>query len=91
MVDREEYVLGGRRLERKVRRFTPGVVAFLGVTSYRAAYARPQADIGPQEERIGASRVWVLPNPSGLNAHYTPRQLSGLFGEMRLAIERDGR
>jgi TDG/mug DNA glycosylase family protein len=67
------------------------VVAFLGVTSYRAAYARPRAVIGPQEERIGESRVWVLPNPSGLNAHFTPRQLGELFGQMRLAIERGGR
>jgi double-stranded uracil-DNA glycosylase len=86
-----EYVAGGRRLERKVTRLTPKVVAFLGVTSYRAAYGLPRAAIGPQEERIGPARVWVLPNPSGLNAHYTPRQLAALFGEMRLAIERDGR
>jgi TDG/mug DNA glycosylase family protein len=87
----QEYVAGGRRLERKVMRFAPRVVAFLGVTSYRAAYARPRAVIGPQEERIGESRVWVLPNPSGLNAHFTPRQLGELFGQMRLAIERGGR
>lgn len=72
-------------------RYAPGVVAFLGVTSYRAAYARPQARVGPQEERIGSSRVWILPNPSGLNAHFTPRRLAELFGEMRLAIDRGGR
>lgn len=87
----EEYVAGGRRLERKVLRYAPSVVAFLGVTSYRAAYGRPQASVGPQEGRIGSSRVWILPNPSGLNAHFTPRQLAELFGQMRLAIERGGR
>ena len=59
----------------KVERYRPSKVAFLGVSSYRIAFDQPKASVGRQEERIGGSEVWVLPNPSGLNAHY---QLSAL-------------
>lgn len=83
----EELRKGARRLEAKVKRYHPAFVAVLGVMSYRTAFGRRQATCGPQEERIGAARVWVLPNPSGLNAHYTPRQLAKLFSELHTAVE----
>ncbi|HVS39779.1 MAG TPA: G/U mismatch-specific DNA glycosylase [Gemmataceae bacterium] len=78
---------GGRRLERKVRRYGPRFVAVLGVTAYRAAMRRPDARVGLQAERLGGARAWVLPNPSGLNAHYQLGELVRLFQELREAAE----
>jgi TDG/mug DNA glycosylase family protein len=86
----EELVAGARRLERKVRRFRPAFVAFLGVEAYRTAFARKGATIGRQEERIGETTIWILPNPSGLNAHYQLPDLARLFGALREAAERAG-
>jgi TDG/mug DNA glycosylase family protein len=82
-----EYVAGGRELTRKVADYRPKVVAFLGIMAYRAAFARPEAAVGPQEVRIADARVWVLPNPSGLNAHYKLADLGTLFAELRAAVE----
>lgn len=81
----EEYVAGGRRLAAKVRRWRPRILAVLGVGAYRTAFARPRAAVGPQAETIGDTRLWVLPNPSGLNAHYTPARLAEVFAELREA------
>ncbi|MFF5363179.1 G/U mismatch-specific DNA glycosylase [Streptomyces scabiei] len=64
----QEYVEGGRLLTARVERLRPRWLAVVGVTAYRAAFGERKAGIGPQERTIGASRVWVLPNPSGLNA-----------------------
>jgi len=86
-LDPGELVEGGRRLEAKVRRAGPKVIAFLGITAYRAAFNLPRATIGPQSGRIAESRVWVLPNPSGLNAHYQVADLARLFGTLREACE----
>ena len=83
----EELVEGGRRLEAKIRRHAPSIVAFLGITAYRAAFGRPRAAIGLQPETIGGSRLWVLPNPSGLNAHYQLADLARLYGELKEAGE----
>jgi TDG/mug DNA glycosylase family protein len=82
-----EFVAGGRKLFRKVRRHKPAFLAVLGVGAYRAAFDRPKARLGPQDERIGDTLVWVLPNPSGLNAHYQPGDLARLFAELRAASE----
>jgi TDG/mug DNA glycosylase family protein len=79
----DELREGGRRLERKVRRLRPGVVAFLGVTAYRMAFGRPKAIIGEQPERIGETRVWVLPNPSGRTAAYQLPALVEAFRAVR--------
>jgi TDG/mug DNA glycosylase family protein len=68
---RDELVAGGRQLVSKVRRFAPTWLAVLGVGAYRSAFAAPRATVGEQTPSIGTTRVWVLPNPSGLNAHYT--------------------
>ncbi len=84
-----ELVKGGRILERKVIRYSPAIVAFLGVTAYRTAFRRPRAALGLQPEKLGTAAIWVLPNPSGLNAHYRPADLARLFRELRLASERD--
>jgi TDG/mug DNA glycosylase family protein len=81
----EELITGARQLLRKVKRQRPAAVAFLGVTAYRTAFGRPGAKLGRQEERMGASAVWVLPNPSGLNAHYQLADLAKLYAELRRA------
>jgi TDG/mug DNA glycosylase family protein len=83
----EELLRGARQLERKVKRYRPALVAFLGVTAYRTAFARPRAEMGRQPETIAGAGIWVLPNPSGLNAHYRLADLARLFEEMRLAAE----
>src|ERR1700740_2742781 len=63
-VSGDELVRGARVLERKVHRYRPRVVAFLGVGSYRMAFGRPEAAVGPQPERLAETALWVLPNPS---------------------------
>jgi TDG/mug DNA glycosylase family protein len=83
-----EFVEGGKILAKKVARHRPAVVAFLGITSYRAAFGRPEAVVGPQEERLADARIWVLPNPSGLNAHYRLADLGALLAELREAVGR---
>jgi TDG/mug DNA glycosylase family protein len=81
----EELVRGARRLERKVRRYRPAVVAVVGLLAYREGFGRPQARVGPQRERIGDARLWVLPNPSGLNARYQLPELTRIFGRLARA------
>jgi TDG/mug DNA glycosylase family protein len=71
-------------LEATVRAWAPRLVAFVGVVAYRSAFERPHAGIGPQGELVGDRPVWVLPNPSGLNAHYKPADFGRLFAEARL-------
>jgi TDG/mug DNA glycosylase family protein len=85
MLTREEMMAGGARLKRKVLRYRPKVLAVLGLGAYRAAFNQPKATVGRQHEQIGDTVVWVLPNPSGLNANYQPAQLAQLFGELREA------
>ena len=81
----DALVRGGRVLERKARRYHPRIIAFLGVTAYRTALNRPDAKVGLQKERFGDALAWVLPNPSGLNAHYQITELVRLFSELREA------
>jgi TDG/mug DNA glycosylase family protein len=80
-----ELRAGGERLARDVGEWRPAYLAVLGVTAYRAAFGDRTATLGPQERNLGATRVWVLPNPSGLNAHYQLPDLARLFGELRAA------
>jgi TDG/mug DNA glycosylase family protein len=84
-----DFTRGGRSLQNKIRRFQPRCVAVLGVGAYRAAFARPKAVVGEQDEQIGEARVWVLPNPSGLNANYQLDDLMKLFRELREACEKE--
>lgn len=75
---------GGRILVRKARKFQPKVLAFVGLSAYRAAFGDRKAVCGLQPRMIGSSRVWLLPNPSGLNAHHQATALAELFRELRL-------
>ncbi|MGZ5433969.1 MAG: G/U mismatch-specific DNA glycosylase, partial [Thermoanaerobaculia bacterium] len=84
-LSREELIDGGRILTRKVKRYKPRYLAIVGVGAYRTAFERPKAKLGLQEETIGESCIWVLPNPSGLNANYQADALAELFGELRVA------
>ncbi|MDP9265025.1 MAG: G/U mismatch-specific DNA glycosylase [Chloroflexota bacterium] len=87
----DELRAGAKRLLRAVRRYTPGIVAVLGVAAYRVAFDRPKAAVGRQPEALGSTRLWVLPNPSGLNAHYQLDALTTLFSELRRAGEQVAR
>jgi TDG/mug DNA glycosylase family protein len=84
-LDRAELQDGGRDLREKILRCQPRWLAILGITAYRVAFADQRAQIGPQQSTIGATRVWVLPNPSGLNASWTPPRLAEAFDELREA------
>ncbi len=82
----EELVAGRRRLEAKVKRYHPRVVAVLGISAYRTAFGRKDATLGRQPEGLADAPVWVLPNPSGLNAHYQLSDLAEHFRELREAL-----
>jgi double-stranded uracil-DNA glycosylase len=82
-LSREELEKGGRGIKTKIRRYRPRVVAVLGLEAFRIAFGQPKARFGPQDERIGLSKLWVLPNPSGLNASYQVPALSRLFRKVR--------
>src|SRR5436309_13542717 len=77
----EELIAGAGRLVTKVRRYRPAFVAVLGVTAYRAAFCRRHAAPGRQADRLAGAGLWVLPNPSGLNAHYQLPDLARPFVE----------
>ena len=77
-----ELRFGARALVEKVERFRPRRVGFLGVSTYRTAFGRPRAVIGRQSESIAGVEVWVLPNPSGLNAHYQLPDLSRAYAQL---------
>jgi TDG/mug DNA glycosylase family protein len=83
----EELRAGGRRLAAKVRSAQPKVVAVLGVGAYRTAFTRPRVTVGPQPDPIGDAPAWVLPNPSGLNAHYQLPDLAEAFAELRRSLD----
>ncbi len=83
-----ELVEGASILNTKVRRYHPRVLAIVGIGAYRTGFARPHAKTGLQEETIGATRIWILPNPSGLNANYRPEELAALYRELREWIVR---
>ena len=80
---RAEIIAGGEQLKAKVLRYQPRVLAVLGVGAYRTAFNQPKASIGRQPERIGNAVLWVLPNPSGLNANYQANDLARLFRELK--------
>jgi TDG/mug DNA glycosylase family protein len=81
-LSREEYVQGGERLVEKVMRYRPGVLAILGLGAYRTAFGRPNASVGLQSRTIDGVPIWLLPNPSGLNAHYQLADLARLLREL---------
>ena len=79
-----EFVAGRKRLAAKLRRYRPKIVAFLGVGAYCHGFGLKKAEIGRQAGRFEGAEIWVLPNPSGLNANYQLPELAGLFRELRL-------
>lgn len=82
-----EIIAGGKILREKVLEFAPRYLAILGMGAYRVAYARPKATLGLQPDPIGETRVWLLPSPSGLNAHYQAKDLAKVFRVLREAAE----
>ena len=83
----DELVAGQRRLKSKVKKYQPQVVAVLGISAYRTAFAQKVVALGKQSEQLGNSIVWVLPNPSGLNAHYQLADLAKHFQEVLQSVE----
>jgi double-stranded uracil-DNA glycosylase len=86
-LSREELQEGGRVLTATVLRYRPRWLAVAGITAYRTAFGEPEARIGPQQRTIGATRIWALPNPSGLNAHWTLETMAEEFARLRDAAE----
>ncbi|GAA4683773.1 G/U mismatch-specific DNA glycosylase [Phytohabitans rumicis] len=82
---RDELVAGAEVLAEKVARWRPRWLAVVGVTAYRIGFGRPGATFGRQAEALGRTGLWVLPNPSGLNAHYTVDTLADAFARLRAA------
>ncbi|MFF9864474.1 G/U mismatch-specific DNA glycosylase [Streptomyces sp. NPDC013953] len=83
----EEFREGGRLLAVKVAELKPRWLAVAGVTAYRTAFHDRTARIGPQERTIGDTRIWALPNPSGLNAHWTLETMAEEFARLRAAAQ----
>lgn len=82
----DELQLGAQELVKKLQVYKPEVLAILGISAYRVAFNFPKARLGPQPHKIGSTNVWVLPNPSGLNAHFPPVALAQVYSEFRVAV-----
>ena len=82
-----ELIAGAAALTAKVRRLRPAWVAVVGVTAYRTGFRRPRATLGRQPDGLDGAELWVLPNPSGLNAHFSIDQLGARFAALRKAVE----
>lgn len=82
-ISREEYQEGGKILFAKILKYKPKWVAFVGIQAYREAFDKPKAKTGLQSDKIGEANIWVLPSPSGLNAHYKPADFARMFREFR--------
>ncbi|MBV9080281.1 MAG: G/U mismatch-specific DNA glycosylase [Elusimicrobia bacterium] len=87
-VSGDELREGGKVLVRKIQRYKPRAVAILGIVAYRAAFGRKDSALGPQTETLGEAGVWVLPNPSGLNAHFQAADFGRLFTDLRRWTEK---
>lgn len=85
-LSREQLHGGAAELERKVREWRPRAVAFLGLGAYRSGFGRPHAVLGPQPEPLGGQPLWLLPNPSGLQAHYPFEYLVAQLEALRAAV-----
>lgn len=82
----DEMREGAGVLAEKVERYSPKVLAILGVTVYRAAFGRKKAQVGAQQDTVGGARLWILPNPSGLNAHWQLPALAEEFGRLKASV-----
>ncbi|MEO7539811.1 MAG: G/U mismatch-specific DNA glycosylase [Pyrinomonadaceae bacterium] len=83
---KEEFEEGGKELAGKIQKYKPQILAVLGIGAYRHAFDRPKAAVGLQHEIIGNTRIWLLPNPSGLNANYQLADFERLFREMKATV-----
>src|SRR6266508_2998012 len=81
---------GGELLVAKLRRYRPAWVAFLGLGAFGTAFGLRQPKVGPAPALVGGTRAWLLPTPSGLNAHYRPAELAAAFAELRKAADSPG-
>jgi TDG/mug DNA glycosylase family protein len=81
----DELRAGARVLRRKVARWRPRFLAVVGFGAYRTAFAQPRATAGLQPRSLGPTQIWLLPNPSGLNAHHLPAELARLYDQLRVA------
>lgn len=81
---------GGELLRAKLRRWRPAVVALLGLGAYGTAFGERRPRVGPAPALVEGTASWVLPNPSGLNAHYRPAELAAAFAELRRVVSRAG-
>lgn len=86
-LSKQEFVQGAEILTALAGKYRPQTVAVVGIGAYRAGFDRPKATVGPQPEELGAARLWVLPNPSGLNAHYQLPALAAEFQRLRESVE----
>lgn len=86
LLTKDEIVRGGERLRKKLVRYRPRILAVLGVGAYRVGFNQPKASVGRQPDMIGNTTLWVLPNPSGLNANYQMKELTRLFSELKDAF-----
>ncbi len=84
----DELVIGQRQLVNKVQHYRPRFLAVLGISAYRTAFTSPKAVIGLQQEPLDSAIVWVLPNPSGLNAHYQLEDLKRVYRELLVAVKK---
>ena len=87
----EEFVAGTQVLRRKVRRWRPRVVAFIGVTLFRHVFAKRTGEaiaLGRQAVRFEGAQVFVLPNPSGRNANFSYQEMLAAFRELRRSLRR---
>jgi double-stranded uracil-DNA glycosylase len=82
----DEFVRGGEQIAKTVLQYRPEWLAVLGIGAYKQAFGVRQANIGPQDKTIGATKIWLLPNPSGLNAHYSSAQFAEAFAALRRAL-----
>jgi double-stranded uracil-DNA glycosylase len=83
----EEFVIGHQQLAAKVQTYAPRFLAVLGIGAYRAAFGQPKATMGRQNTSLHGATLWVLPNPSGLNAHYQLADLKQVYHELWLATQ----
>jgi double-stranded uracil-DNA glycosylase len=88
-LDHDELHRGARQVTKKLKTWQPRWVAFLGLHAYRVAFERRKAIVGRQDERIGNTKIYLLPNPSGLNAFHQPAILNQMFSEFRQVLLAD--
>jgi len=87
-LSKHEFVEGGKRLLKKIDIYKPRTLAVVGIGAYRMAFDRPRTIVGRQSETFGPTNIWLLPNPSGLNANYQLPDLVKLFSELRCSVSK---